>query len=70
MTGGVAGWPCSKGARVELYESSQDGLVPALEIPLNGSIMALLPFRPRGEAQDLVFVLTDRCDMRACALGA
>jgi DNA damage-binding protein 1 len=68
LTGCVAGRLCSKGARVELYESSQDGLVPALEIPLNGSIMALLPFRPRGEAQDLVFVLTDRCARRrACA---
>ncbi|XP_047333166.1 DNA damage-binding protein 1-like [Impatiens glandulifera] len=50
----------AKCTRVEIHLLTPEGLQPLLDVPLYGRIATLELFRPHGEAQDLLFIATER----------
>ncbi|KAF5752708.1 hypothetical protein HS088_TW01G00624 [Tripterygium wilfordii] len=50
----------AKCTRIEIHLLTAQGLQPLLDVPLYGRIATLELFRPHGEAQDLLFVATER----------
>ncbi|WVZ13509.1 hypothetical protein V8G54_011075 [Vigna mungo] len=49
-----------KCTRIEIHSISPQGLEPMLDVPIYGRIATLELFRPRGEAQDYLFIVTER----------
>ncbi|KAF7120412.1 hypothetical protein RHSIM_Rhsim13G0119500 [Rhododendron simsii] len=49
-----------KCTRIEIHLLSPQGLQPMLDVPIYGRIATLELFRPHGEAQDLLFIATER----------
>nr|XP_027191973.1 DNA damage-binding protein 1 isoform X1 [Cicer arietinum] len=50
----------AKCTRIEIHMLSANGLQSVLDVPLYGRIATLELFRPHGEAQDLLFIATER----------
>ncbi|CAH9076420.1 unnamed protein product [Cuscuta epithymum] len=50
----------AKCTRIEIHLLTSQGLQPMLDVPLYGRIATLELFRPHGEAQDLLFIATER----------
>ncbi|XP_072969615.1 DNA damage-binding protein 1 [Typha angustifolia] len=50
----------AKCTRIEIHLLTPHGLQPMLDVPLYGRIATLELFRPHGEAQDFLFVATER----------
>ncbi|KAG5515910.1 hypothetical protein RHGRI_036826 [Rhododendron griersonianum] len=50
----------AKCTRIEIHLLSPQGLQPMLDVPIYGRIATLELFRPHGEAQDLLFIATER----------
>ncbi|XP_047339396.1 DNA damage-binding protein 1 [Impatiens glandulifera] len=50
----------AKCTRIEIHLLTPQGLQPLLDVPIYGRIATLELFRPRGEAQDLLFIATER----------
>lgn len=46
--------------RVEIHQMGEEGLLPVLDVPVNGRISSLKLFRPAGRTQDLMLVCTER----------
>jgi DNA damage-binding protein 1 len=57
----------SKGTRIEVYEVTEQGLQPILDVPIYGRIGAMEKFRPNPEGLDLIFISTER--FKFCVLG-
>ncbi|OVA12038.1 Cleavage/polyadenylation specificity factor [Macleaya cordata] len=49
-----------KCTRIEIHVINAQGLQPVLDVPLYGRIATLELFRPHGEAQDSLFIATER----------
>ena len=60
-------WCYSKVTRLEVYEVTNEGLEPILDVPLYGRIAGLEKFRPTSDGLDLIFVSTER--NKFCVLG-
>ncbi|PIA41691.1 hypothetical protein AQUCO_02200250v1 [Aquilegia coerulea] len=56
----------AKCTRIEIHLLTPQGLQPMLDVPIYGRIATLELFRPYGEAQDLLFIATDK--YRICVL--
>ncbi|PSS29021.1 DNA damage-binding protein [Actinidia chinensis var. chinensis] len=50
----------AKCTRIEIHLLTPQGLQPMLDVPIYGRIATLELFRPHGEAQDLLFIATER----------
>ncbi|KAL2930575.1 DNA damage-binding protein 1a [Bienertia sinuspersici] len=50
----------SKCTRIEIHLLTPQGLQPMLDVPMYGRIATLELFRPHGEAQDFLFIATER----------
>mmetsp|Transcript_63382 Transcript_63382/g.200458 ORF Transcript_63382/g.200458 Transcript_63382/m.200458 type:complete len:1099 (-) Transcript_63382:192-3488(-) len=50
----------AKCTRIEIHMLTPDGLQPLMDVPIYGRISTLELFRPKGESQDLLFILTER----------
>lgn len=50
----------AKCTRIEIHLLTAQGLQPLLDVPIYGRIATLELFRPHGEAQDLLFISTER----------
>eukprot|EP00256_Glycine_max_P062141 XP_014631544.1 DNA damage-binding protein 1b [Glycine max] len=50
----------AKCTRIEIHLLSPQGLQPMLDVPIYGRIATLELFRPHGEAQDYLFIATER----------
>ncbi|TYH85796.1 hypothetical protein ES332_D02G293700v1 [Gossypium tomentosum] len=50
----------AKCARIEIHLLTAQGLQPMLDVPIYGRIATLELFRPHGEAQDFLFIATER----------
>jgi DNA damage-binding protein 1 len=50
----------SKCTRIEIHLITPEGLQPMLDVGIYGRISAMELFRPKGEKQDLLFLLTER----------
>ncbi|KAJ1405368.1 WD40/YVTN repeat-like-containing domain superfamily [Sesbania bispinosa] len=50
----------AKCTRIEIHLLSPQGLQPLLDVPIYGRIATLELFRPHGEAQDYLFIATER----------
>ncbi|XP_010537808.1 PREDICTED: DNA damage-binding protein 1a [Tarenaya hassleriana] len=50
----------AKCTRVEIHLLTPQGLQPMLDVPIYGRIATLELFRPHGEAQDFLFIATER----------
>lgn len=57
----------AKNTRLEIHLVTPEGLRPLLDVGIYGKIACMQLFRPRGEPQDLLFILTFR--YRACILS-
>jgi DNA damage-binding protein 1 len=50
----------AKCTRIEIHLLTPQGLQPMLDVPIYGRIATLELFRPHGEAQDFLFIATER----------
>lgn len=50
----------AKCTRIEIHLLTAQGLQPMLDVPIYGRIATLQLFRPHGEAQDFLFIATER----------
>ncbi|KAE8668377.1 DNA damage-binding protein 1 [Hibiscus syriacus] len=50
----------AKSTRIEIHLLTSQGLQPMLDVPIYGRIASLELFRPHGEAQDFLFIATER----------
>ncbi|KAK8563210.1 hypothetical protein V6N13_018256 [Hibiscus sabdariffa] len=50
----------AKCTRIEIHLLTSQGLQPMLDVPIYGRIATLELFRPHGEAQDFLFIATER----------
>uniref|UniRef100_A0A061SBD9 DNA damage-binding protein 1 n=1 Tax=Tetraselmis sp. GSL018 TaxID=582737 RepID=A0A061SBD9_9CHLO len=57
----------AKYTRIEIHTLTEDGLQGVLDVPIYGRISAMQLLRPKGEAKDLLFLLTER--YKFCMLG-
>lgn len=53
---------CSKGNQLEIFNVTQSGIDPFLEIPIYGRASVMQTFRPDGSTTDLLAVLTEKSD--------
>lgn len=57
----------SKCTRLEIHRLTPEGLQGMVDVPIYGRISVLRLFRPPGQAKDLLFLLTEKCQF--CVLG-
>ncbi|KAK6917109.1 Cleavage/polyadenylation specificity factor, A subunit, C-terminal [Dillenia turbinata] len=50
----------AKSTRIEIHLLTPQGLQPMMDVPIYGRIATLELFRPHGEAQDFLFIATER----------
>jgi len=50
----------ARSTRIELYSISREGLIPLVELPINGVIVVMRLVRPPGEDRDNLMILTQR----------